>query len=118
MVTSTLRYYDRHYEPAAGHLEYRASIMGSAKACRAEQVAVGIDNQAGKRRRPVSAVETDQRGQGPGITGGELEDRTKTPPSLDVPMPRVVPKRFPLASAMRAPTGLRPSEQLDSEQKL
>ena len=42
--------------------------------CRAEQVAVGVGDQAALRVSAVGAVEADQRGGRAGVAGGGLDD--------------------------------------------
>src|SRR5262245_25402063 len=43
-----------------GNLEHGAVAVGSAQGCRAEQVAVGISDQAAERKATVGAVKADQ----------------------------------------------------------
>jgi hypothetical protein len=60
------------------NLEYRAVAVGPAYGCRAEQVAVGVGDQAAERTGTVGVVEADQGGGAAGIAVGglgDLEDR-------------------------------------------
>jgi len=60
------------------NLKHSAEKEGAAEFCHAEQVAVGIGDQAGHRFYAVGAVEADQRGRRAGVTGrslGDLEHR-------------------------------------------
>jgi hypothetical protein len=55
-----------------GDLEHRAVVVRPARGCRAEQVAVGVGNQAAGRVATVCAVEADQGGGGAGRSRGRF----------------------------------------------
>ena len=57
-----------------GNLEHRAAAVRPAYVCRAEQVAVGIGDQAAVRYCTVGAVEVEQGSGGAGVAVGGLGD--------------------------------------------
>ncbi len=85
-----------------GNLEHRAISVRSARLGCAEEVAFGVGDQAGFRKRAVGIVEGDQGGWCACITArglGDLEHRANSGRSPYW----VVPMRLPLASRIRLP---------------
>src|SRR5262249_31012806 len=67
-------------EAAAGDLEHRTVAVRPAYNCRAEQVGVGVGDQAGRWFGTVCAIEVEQGGWGAGVAVsglGDLEHRAE-----------------------------------------
>jgi hypothetical protein len=95
--------------------------MRPAFLCRAEQVAIGVSDEAAERKRAISAIgqraEADQDRGRAGVAGVVLAI-SNTVPRPCAPPSVVMPNRLPSASAIRRPDGRSPSAQLASAQKL